>query len=221
MLLRIDDGSLENRTESRTSEFKQEITRIGDALLEHSNALAVSTENDEFDRFNEKHHIFNTRLKTSVILLNAVSDDDKEKCEKLVLEVANTSSSLIKEGDDGFTVIQKRWQELNKRMSETYIGVYPMLGGLKKRKVLTNSLYIFLQADNVDALDTFWKEYLDGTLKSKILTTMFRRSKNRGANICITATEVNYRRYRTYLGELYLHINKYDHNQGQTKLIFM
>ena len=133
MLLRIDDGSLENQLENRTSEFKQKITRIGDALLEHSNALAVSTENDKFDRFNEMLRMHNNRLKTSVILLNAVSDDDKEKCEKQVLEVAYRSSSLIKEGDeDRFKVIQRRWKELNDRMRETYIGVYPMLGGLKK-----------------------------------------------------------------------------------------
>ena len=199
-MLRIDDDDSENRQESSENEVYREIYKLGDELIEYGNNLAITSEGEEFDKFNEMHQVFNERLKESCILLHKIYGDDKRKCEKQILLMIKTCSSMIKERRNTFMVKQKQWKEMNDRMSEMYLVVGPLLEGMNKRKLMTNSLYMFLQADSVEALDMFWQEYLDGTLKSKFMTTMYR-SRDSGASISITVTENNYRRYRTYIGK--------------------
>ena len=199
--MRIEGSSTEDHPDVIDKEFNKEITAMRDELFEHSSKLANTINNDEFEKFDQMHSIFNVRLKESINILNVLYASEQRKCAGKILDIAKTSFTLIKDTSDNFTTtIQVRWKKLNDRMAETYCEG-PLLEGMKKRKLMTSSLYLYLQADTVEALDMFWREYLDGTLKYKVLSSMYRKASNIDASISVIVAEDNYRRYRSFIGE--------------------
>ena len=195
------DNIGQGTSESVDDEFNREISRLGDELFDYSTSLGISTESGEFEKFNKMHKLYNTRINESTKILNEVNSKDLEKCEQQILKMAKECCHLIKEKNDKFYDIQSNWNEINGRMKETYVEFRDLSKGIKKRKVVINSIYLFLQADDVAALDLFWREYLNGTIKPKIQMMMKRKAQNSSVNTDIMVTEDNYRRYRKFIGE--------------------
>ena len=202
ILARIDDKSSRDQLGSTENKFDKDISRIGQDLSDYGTQLSIeSTRDDTFETYDKRHEIYNERLMESLEILYQLYGDDKDKCEKAILKVAKQCKKKMKEGSDESDVILRRWKNLNKRWNQSYYQVKQILRGINTRKVLNHSVYLFLQAENVEALDLFWREYFDGTLKSKLLATMLKNSRANSENISITVTEENYMRYRAYIGK--------------------
>ena len=198
--MRIDHNNEKEPLEGTDKKFDADISKIGKQLVKYGNELTRSN-GEDFELYNARYKLHNVRLRESLILLNALCDDDQEQYKKELLEFVQTSSSLIRQRSESFDQFQRRWKEMNDRRRENY-ELDCLRSGIKKRKLMTNSIYIFLQSESMETLDLFWQEYLDGTLKSKLQKTMFRRSKDDNTSITITITEDNYNRYRKYIHDI-------------------
>ena len=198
ILLRIEQDSKESGSVQVDSPFKEKITAIEDDLLRHESTLGIS-EHSDYESFNEKYKLHNERLKCSLVLLRAFNDSS---FETEILTWASKSSELIKKDDEHFYVFQRRWKEFNDRLKERN-NVHDMLSswGMKKRKIDTSSLYIFLQAENIEKLDSFWKEYTSGMITKQVRKILFMNDTGETdeSTLVVTITEENYVRYRTFI----------------------
>ena len=195
----MDRNRNENLPDSSEKVIIKDISRIGEDLVMYGNDLAQR--NDEyFEKYYAMQKLHNVRTKDSLTLLDGLCDEDQEKYKTEILKFVQVSSQLIKERNETFYKFQRRWEGMNDIMRENY-KIDFLLSGIKKRRLMTNSVYLFLQAENVERLDLLWKEYLDETLNSEIQRTMFRGLKERGGSVNIVMTDGNYNRYRQYLGE--------------------
>ena len=208
ILLRVEQDSKESGSVTVDSPFKEKITAIEDDLLRHESTLGISEHND-YEAFNEKYKLHNERLKCSLVLLRAFNDSS---FETEILTWASKSSELIKKDDGHFFIFQRRWKEFNDRLKERN-NVHDMLSswGMKKRKIDISSLYIFLQAENIKKLDSFWKEYTAGTITKQIKQILFMNDTDETDEsiLLVTITEENYVRYRTFIcdqKEVVLHL---------------
>ena len=67
---------------------------------------------------------------------------------------------------------------------------------MKTNKVLFSSLYLLLEAESVEKLDNFWREYTEGVFVEEFQQKLFPR----GSDFTVNVTEENYTQYRKFLG---------------------
>ena len=154
---------------------------------------------DDIAEYKRKCDCFKQRLHESIVLLNAFSDDGYQMRKEEILKLARKSSKMIAENNDDFYKHQNGWKLMNESMKESSTTLNSLLlqRGIKQRKVMSNSLFILLEAESVENLDLFWKEYQDGRLIRELQKVLFPRETS---NLTFAITEQNYENYRKFLG---------------------
>ena len=177
--------------------FESQIKALSRELQKHGfDSLKSGGNMVEYKR---KCDCFNYRLNESVNLVNALCDEGDKMRKEEILELARKCSSLIKENKDEFYKVQEGWKLMNEVMKGFNAPLDSLLSsrGVKRRKIMSNSLYILLEAESVEKLDRLWTDYQEGALTKEFQQKLFS-GKSSVLQLIITAE--NYRKYRNYLG---------------------
>ena len=186
----------------------EETSEKDDTFQTEITAIISDLDKKGFDRLNSDEDIgeyrrkcgcFKQRLHESIVLLNAFSDDGYQMRKEEILKLARKSSKMIAENNDDFYKHQNGWKLMNESMKGSSATLNSMLlqRGIKRRKVMSNSLFILLEAESVEKLDVFWEEYQDGRLIRDLQQELFSRESS---SLTIVITEENYTNYRRILG---------------------
>ena len=182
--------------------FAREIKEMTDDMENHCFCLSLedNKDNEKLYEFSKKSKCHNNRLNDSIILSNALNACSDNSRMANIVEIAKRSCTFIKDDiDDKFYKLQERWKDLNKIMEDNnriYLAPFLSQKGLTQRKLMQSSLYLFLEVENVQKLDSVWEEYKEGTL-----TKEFRQQLFPDANFefSISIAEDNYKQYRIFL----------------------
>ena len=180
------------------NEFQIEIKNITKDLENHGFDICLDGCDDEKLReYNRKCECFNQRLNESIILINAFDEHIEVRKDK-ILKMAEKSYSMIKDGNDEFYKLQEGWKLMNDRMKNNNSVMDSLLcpRGMKRRRIMSNSLYVLLEAESAERLDSFWKEYQEGYLTAAFQEKLF---SGNSSTLQIVIIEENYRKYRQVL----------------------
>ena len=149
------------------------------------------------NRYKMHLQLLNTSFKIFRDCYNELNDTRLEN----VIKFVEDSAKLINCPDNDWYKIRHRWRRMNDLMvqgSESVELVKTVLSTKRSRCTGTsfNSLYVFLQCEDVESLDELWNEYKSGKLLLEIA-----EQKNMPSGIAVTIDERNYRAYRKCLGE--------------------
>ena len=190
--------------------FHDEISKIQNDLNNH--LMKIATNNNRFSEFNKHFRVHNERLKESADILIALCPDSVDEKKEGILEMVKTSQIMMTSYDSGICDIHHNWKEMNNRLQEsTYIDSLFRSKGMAKRKIVSSSIYIFLQAESVQHLDSFWTEYLQGTLTDEIRNQIGKglTNEDRSLGFSLYINKENYEQYRKYIGKFYqIHVKK-------------
>ena len=182
------------------NDFQSEIKRITKDLENYGFVLCLEGCDDEKIReYNRNCECLNQRLHESIVLINAFDEHNDKLRKDNILKMAEKSYSMIKDGNDEFYKLQERWKLMNDRMKNNNSVMDSLLcpRGMKRRRMMSNSLYVLLEAESVEKLDTFWKDYQEGHLKAEFQQKLF---SGISSTLQIKITEQNYKKYRQVLG---------------------
>ena len=203
MEIRPNSGEpYETMTDEIQDCFQDEISKIQNDLNNH--LMKIAANNNRFSEFNTHLRVHNERLKESANILIALCPDRVDEIKEGILEMVKTSQTMMTSNDSGICDIHHNWKEMNDRLQETtYIDSLFRSKGMAKRKIISASIYVFLQAESVQHLDSFWTEYLQGTLTDEIRNQIGKGLTNEDSRIALTCyiSEENYAQYRKYIGK--------------------
>ena len=181
--------------------FVKKVKTIQHNLDKHGLHLLLHNKKKKYEEFQRKLRCHNVRLKESMEIMK-LFQNDRELYQPSVLEFAEKSSSLQKEDSDEFYIHQKNWMCANELMINNNEAINEVFfkRGMKIMKATAGCLYIFLEAESVEKLDSFWNQYQEGTL-----TNDFRRLLFSGgtSDFTLTIKEDNYKKYRAFLGKFF------------------
>ena len=148
--------------------------------------------------YKKKGGCFHDRLNESILLVNAFSDEATKSRQENILQTAQKACAMIKENNDEFYMFQEKWGTMNDFMKRTNTSLNSLSKkGIIVYNVIPSSLYLLLEAESVQKLDTFWEEYTEGSLTKEFQQKLF---SGRRANLAVNISEENYIQYRKYLG---------------------
>ena len=188
----VTSDGYDDRFQMNVKKITQDLDNYGFQLCHES------VDNGKLTEYKRKCDCLKERLKESIVLINAFCDEDDKERKENILQFARNSCDMIKENNDEFYMHQERWKVMNDMMKSSNEILETLLNsrGLKRKKMVSNSLYILLEAERVEELDNFWEEYQDGRLRKEFQRILFIGGSS---DLSIVITEHNYRQYRKYL----------------------
>ena len=198
------DSDVATRSQVQDS-FASEIADIQADLIDH--LCKLGSENSRYVKFNKHLKVHNERVKSSVNILHMGYSGNEDEMKSNILEFARKSQTMMKRDDSDVMNIHKHWKVVNDRLQDN-LDLFPTLQeyGIKKKKMKLCSIYIFLEAESVQHLDSFWEEYVHGSLTEKIQHQLCKGhvDKDVDSGLSLYISEENYTAYRKYLGKLLL-----------------
>ena len=160
----------------------------------------VLNDDKTYDEFTKRYQLHLQLMDESFKILRDCYSEENTTQLNNINTFLEESAKLITRPDNEFYKFRNKWRRMNQLMVQASQSVEQAKRVLSKRCRITgtsfNSLYFFLQCENVESLDTLWEEYKSGKLLLEIAEQM-----DWSPSIAITIDERNYRAYRKFLGK--------------------
>ena len=162
------------------NEFQIEIKRITTDLENYGFELCLEGCDDEKIReYNRNCECLNQRLHESIVLMNAFDEHSDKLRKDKILKMVEKSYSMIKDGNDEFYKLQERWKLMNDRMKDNNSVMDSLLipRGMKRRRMMPNSLYVLLEAESVEKLEFILEGISGRAFESRISAEVIFRQQ--------------------------------------------
>ena len=204
VVLELQENEVQEEHHTNDDKFETEIQAITEDLENYAFHLVDKGDMD-LEEYRKKSGCLRARFKESITLINAFSDGTFSSRKENILTLARKGSRMIKEGNDAFYKLHNDWGLLLDEMKGNNEVLNSLLApkGVICSQALINSLYLLLEAESVDKLDSLWEEYQKGHLTKECRQKLF---SGKSSNLQIFITEENYRKYRHVLGRFFLSV---------------
>ena len=199
LLLRIDLKEEKQNLDEKVQEFERKISSINDSIEDEGFGVLFTGSSKNWEERKKRSELHFERTKESLAIFCAFYSGNDENRMDNILKLVKKSCELIDKEDNAFYELNHRWKEMNQLMIQKSNQIKRLEVGFEEKgiKIIRtdfSSLYLFLQCNDIDRLDSLWSEYSTGQLLDEM-----RKHFGDYSYIRITINEDNYKMYRKFL----------------------